>query len=66
MGQGRFKDRFRTCLLYTSGAVVEGTEDCMKERLVEAMKKGAAFAAKMCAKEGAFGYGVPVLGRTEI
>ena len=38
----------------------------MKERLVEAMKKGAAFAAKMCAKEGAFGYGVPVLGRTEI
>ena len=46
--------------------MVEGTEDRMKERLVEAMKKGAAFAAKMCAKEGAFGYGVPVLGRTEI
>ena len=38
----------------------------MKERLVEAMERGAAFAAKMCAKEGAFGYGVPVLGRTEI
>ena len=49
-----------------SRIVVEGTEDRMKERLVEAMKKGAAFAAKMCAKEGAFGYGVPVLGRTEI
>ena len=59
---------FLCSLLETSqtGAVVEGTEDRMKERLVEAMKKGAAFAAKMCAKEGAFGYGVPVLGRTEI
>ena len=59
---------FLCSLLETSqtGAVVEGTEDRMKERLVEAMKRGAAFAAKMCAKEGAFGYGVPVLGRTEI
>ena len=59
---------FLCSLLETSqtGAVVEGTEERMKERLVEAMKRGAAFAAKMCAKEGAFGYGVPVLGRTEI
>ena len=59
---------FLCSLLETSqtGAVVEGTEERMKERLVEAMERGAAFAAKMCAKEGAFGYGVPVLGRTEI
>ena len=59
---------FLCSLLETSqtGAVGEGTEDRMKERLVEAMERGAAFAAKMCAKEGAFGYGVPVLGRTEI
>ena len=53
---------FLCSLLETSqtGAVVEGTEERMKERLVEAMERGAAFAAKMCAKEGAFGYGVPV------
>ena len=59
---------FLCSLLETSqtGALVEGTEERMKERLVEAMERGAAFAAKMCAKEGAFGYGVPVLGRTEI
>lgn len=59
---------FLCSLLETSetGAVVEGSEERMKERLEEAMKKGAAFAAKMCAKEGAFGYGVPILGRTEI
>ena len=59
---------FLCSLLETSetGVVVEGSEERMKERLEEAMKKGAAFAAKMCAKEGAFGYGVPILGRTEI
>lgn len=59
---------FLCSLLETSqtGAVVEGSKERMKERLEEAMKKGAAFAAKMCAEEGAFGYGVPILGRTEI
>ena len=30
------------------------------------MQIGAAFAAKMCAKEGAFGYGTPIVGRTEL
>ena len=36
-----------------------GTEERMKERLVEAMERGAAFGAKnVNAKEGAFGYGV--------
>ena len=34
--------------------------------LQEAMQIGAAFAAKMCAKEGAFGYGTPIVGRTEL
>lgn len=29
-------------------------------------EKASEFAAKMCAKEGAFGYGVPITGRTEI
>lgn len=59
---------FLCSLLETSrtGAVVEGSKESMKERLEDAMKKGAAFAAKMCAEEGAFGYGVPILGRTEL
>lgn len=38
----------------------------MGERLLKAMNKGAAFAAKVCAMEGAFGYGVPIVGKTEI
>lgn len=59
---------FLCSLLSTSvsGAIVEGTDEDMAERLEKAMKQGAAFAAKMCAKEGAFGYGVPIQGRTEI
>lgn len=54
---------FLCSLLETSesGAIVEGTDDSMMERLKEAMRKGAVFAAKMCAVEGAFGYGVPIL-----
>ena len=31
-----------------------------------AMGKGAVFAAKVCALEGAFGYGVPILGKTTV
>ena len=31
-----------------------------------AMAVGAAFSARMCAKEGAFGYGTPITGRTEL
>lgn len=69
MGAGdSYFSAFLCSLLETSetGSMVEGTEEQMKERLKEAMDKGAAFAANMCAKEGAFGYGVPILGRTEI
>lgn len=59
---------FLCSLLETSetGSIPEGPEERMKERLEVAMKKGAAFAAEMCAEEGAFGYGKPILGRTSI
>ena len=50
----------------TTGKLIEGTEAQMGERLLKAMNKGAAFAAKVCAMEGAFGYGVPIVGKTEI
>ena len=40
----------------------DGGED-RSETLVEAMREGAAFAAKVCGMEGAFGYGVPIAGR---
>ena len=57
-------------LEYTGGHKID-------ERINEAGKAGIPvvtvlklslihISAKMCAKEGAFGYGVPVLGRTEI
>ncbi len=49
-----------------TGELVEGTNANMRERLLRAMEKGAAFAAKVCAMEGAFGYGVPIVGRTQI
>jgi len=49
-----------------SGALLEGTEEENAAHLREAMQIGAAFAAKMCAKEGAFGYGTPIVGRTEL
>ena len=49
-----------------SGALLEGTEEENVAHLQEAMQIGAAFAAKMCAKEGAFGYGTPIVGRTEL
>lgn len=59
---------FLSSLLETSesGKLIEGTEDEMKERLLTAMNKGAEFAAKACAMEGAFGYGIPIAGRTEL
>ena len=38
----------------------------MPARLQHAMAVGAAFSARMCAKEGAFGYGTPITGRTEL
>lgn len=49
-----------------TGSIVDGDEKCMEKRLVTAMDKGAAFAAKVCAIEGAFGYGVPIAGKIEI
>lgn len=46
--------------------IVEGTDEEMAKRLQTAMGKGAVFAAKVCALEGAFGYGVPILGKTTV
>lgn len=48
-----------------TGALVEPGAD-MPGRLRHAMAVGAAFSARMCAKEGAFGYGTPIVGRTEL
>lgn len=48
-----------------TGALVEKEAD-MPARLQHAMAVGAAFSARMCAKEGAFGYGTPITGRTEL
>lgn len=49
-----------------TGAIIEADDKKMKERLQEAMRKGAMFAARVCAMEGAFGYGTPIVGKTEI
>lgn len=49
-----------------TGKLIEGTKMQMRERLIKAMNIGASFAAKVCAMEGAFGYGVPIVGKTEI
>lgn len=59
---------FLTEMLRSSktGAVIEGTDEEMAQRLQTAMSKGAVFSAQMCGKEGAFGYGTPIQGRTEL
>lgn len=49
-----------------SGALLEGGEAERSARIQKAMAWGAEFAAHVCALEGAFGYGVPILGKTEI
>ena len=49
-----------------SGRLLEGTVEENTRSLRDAMEKGAAFAAKVCAMEGAFGYGTPIAGRTEL
>lgn len=49
-----------------NGRIVEGSGQRMKERLLQAMNKSAAFAAKVCSMEGAFGYGVPIVGKTAL
>lgn len=47
-------------------AIIEMDHQKMINRIKHAMAHGANFAAKMCAKEGAFGYGIPIQGRTHI
>lgn len=49
-----------------TGALLEGTAGENARLLKQAMDKGAAFAAKVCAMEGAFGFGTMIVGRTEI
>ena len=49
-----------------TGALLEQPESKMVPRLQQAMKNGAAFAAKVCALEGAFGYGTPIVEKTEL
>lgn len=51
---------------HNTGVLLEGTEEENAAHLQKAMQIGAAFAAKMCTKEGAFGYGTPIVGRTEL
>ena len=46
--------------------LIEEDDHKMELRLLAAMKQGAEFAAKVCAMEGAFGYGVPIAGRTQL
>lgn len=59
---------FCCALLATSedGKIIADDDGEMKMRLKTAMEKGAAFAARVCTLEGAFGYGVPIEGKTEI
>lgn len=49
-----------------TGALLEGTVEENMQLLKQAMDKGAAFAARTCAMEGAFGFGTVITGRTEI
>ena len=59
---------FLCCLLESSktGALLEGTPEENAALLRRAMNAGAAFAAGVCALEGAFGYGTVITGRTEL
>lgn len=59
---------FLSSMLRTSksGKLIEGTPEQMHARLRLAMNEGAKAAAINCEGEGAFGYGVPILGRTSI
>ena len=49
-----------------NGKLVSGSDSDMETRILNAMKEGAKFSAYVCSLEGAFGYGVPIKGRTEI
>ncbi len=47
-------------------SLIADKHDMMKDRLLKAMQKGAAFAASICEVEGAFGHGVKITGRTTV
>lgn len=49
-----------------TGTLLEGNAEENRQLLKQAMDKGAAFAAKVCTMEGAFGFGTVITGRTEI
>ena len=49
-----------------TGKLLEGTDSEMAASIKKAMNDGAVFAAHVCAMEGAFGYGTPILGKTEV
>ena len=69
MGAGdSYLSAFLCSLLETSktGELIEDSDHKMELRLLAAMNRGAAFAAKICAMEGSFGYGVPIAGTIEI
>ena len=46
--------------------LLAGSPEELAARIEAAMKAGAEFAAKVCSLEGAFGFGTPITGRTEI
>ncbi|MBQ4371151.1 MAG: fructoselysine 6-kinase [Firmicutes bacterium] len=48
------------------GRLLAGSPEELSARIEAAMKAGAEFAAKVCSMEGAFGFGAPISGRTEI
>lgn len=56
---------FLTYILQHGGKAFFGQTETEKNRklLQEAMCAGAAFSAKICCIEGAFGYGIPITGR---
>ncbi|NBH71856.1 fructoselysine 6-kinase [Clostridiaceae bacterium] len=50
-----------TTLLQDDEPLFEANHAKMQMRLVRAMERGAEFAAKVCAMEGAFGYGTDII-----
>lgn len=49
--------------LHVNGAIKTDRAMDLSQVLMEAMKEGAVFAARICCEEGAFGFGVPIAGR---
>ena len=65
-GRGRcLLRRLSLLLLQTAGKEGLFARD-LSRRIPQAMERAAAYAAKTCALEGAFGGGVPLAGRTEL